>query len=375
MKPGRNDPCPCGSGKKYKRCCLEAEGTARGVGDVSTTSTRTPTGTEAVRSGREIVEQMNREAPNRGLRLTAYQVARIAEPDDHPDPETRKLLAAHKARNWTFAKLATMETGAIEDQLRAFGVNYTRERYLEQSVGKQLAWTISEEWLRQDPVICKGKDEDFLGLAACELWKRLIPERPSIEMVDEWMQEGYQSMERDFARACDLWWKVWRELLPRFTPAMRTMHDAEAIFPGEQCLFNWCQDFEMTLIDASTDPKYAQLGCTYLREWLAQFAAEEADMQSNFRSSLAECLMQVGETGEGERVLLENVERWPRQASGYVALADAYSHFFRGASNLPLDVPTAIRWLEKGLTRVGKKDRDRSILEERLKELRSKEAT
>lgn len=22
MKVGRNDPCPCGSGKKYKRCCL-----------------------------------------------------------------------------------------------------------------------------------------------------------------------------------------------------------------------------------------------------------------------------------------------------------------------------------------------------------------
>jgi hypothetical protein len=25
MKPGRNDPCPCGSGKKYKNCCLAAE--------------------------------------------------------------------------------------------------------------------------------------------------------------------------------------------------------------------------------------------------------------------------------------------------------------------------------------------------------------
>ena len=22
-KIGRNDPCPCGSGKKYKKCCLE----------------------------------------------------------------------------------------------------------------------------------------------------------------------------------------------------------------------------------------------------------------------------------------------------------------------------------------------------------------
>ena len=23
--PGRNDPCPCGSGKKYKRCCYDAD--------------------------------------------------------------------------------------------------------------------------------------------------------------------------------------------------------------------------------------------------------------------------------------------------------------------------------------------------------------
>jgi tetratricopeptide (TPR) repeat protein len=24
-KPGRNSPCPCGSGKKYKRCCLDKD--------------------------------------------------------------------------------------------------------------------------------------------------------------------------------------------------------------------------------------------------------------------------------------------------------------------------------------------------------------
>jgi tetratricopeptide (TPR) repeat protein len=27
-KAGRNDPCPCGSGKKYKKCCLPTEETA-----------------------------------------------------------------------------------------------------------------------------------------------------------------------------------------------------------------------------------------------------------------------------------------------------------------------------------------------------------
>ena len=29
MNPGRNDPCPCGSGKKYKKCCLAKEKEAK----------------------------------------------------------------------------------------------------------------------------------------------------------------------------------------------------------------------------------------------------------------------------------------------------------------------------------------------------------
>lgn len=26
-KPNRNDPCPCGSGKKYKNCCIDKDNT------------------------------------------------------------------------------------------------------------------------------------------------------------------------------------------------------------------------------------------------------------------------------------------------------------------------------------------------------------
>ncbi|MCP4388788.1 MAG: zinc chelation protein SecC, partial [Gammaproteobacteria bacterium] len=32
-KIGRNDPCPCGSGKKYKRCCLGKEAPTRALPD------------------------------------------------------------------------------------------------------------------------------------------------------------------------------------------------------------------------------------------------------------------------------------------------------------------------------------------------------
>lgn len=29
-EPGRNDPCPCGSGKKYKQCCLKKKDKKKG---------------------------------------------------------------------------------------------------------------------------------------------------------------------------------------------------------------------------------------------------------------------------------------------------------------------------------------------------------
>ena len=35
QKPGRNDPCPCGSGKKYKKCCLDKDNNAVTVSNSS----------------------------------------------------------------------------------------------------------------------------------------------------------------------------------------------------------------------------------------------------------------------------------------------------------------------------------------------------
>lgn len=44
--PGRNDPCPCGSGKKYKQCCLTAHS---GATALLTTRAAAPTSVTAVR--------------------------------------------------------------------------------------------------------------------------------------------------------------------------------------------------------------------------------------------------------------------------------------------------------------------------------------
>jgi tetratricopeptide (TPR) repeat protein len=50
-KPGRNDPCPCGSGKKYKRCCLAKDEEAeRTLAPTPTPRHKSPTHAEIAAS-------------------------------------------------------------------------------------------------------------------------------------------------------------------------------------------------------------------------------------------------------------------------------------------------------------------------------------
>jgi SEC-C motif len=157
-KIGRNEPCPCGSGRKFKRCCAE-----RGARPALP-----PT-------------EMESEPPPSSLPLSAYTITKIAE-DPASAGKSRRLrrLIEERARtNWTIAKVALMTTAQIESQLSAYGVEHSKERFLRLAEGLSSAWAVSEIWLEHDPVKCRGKEEDFLGLAACELWKRYLSDRPS----------------------------------------------------------------------------------------------------------------------------------------------------------------------------------------------------
>jgi hypothetical protein len=280
----------------------------------------------------------------RGLTLSPYTVMRIIENPRSPG------AASRLRERWTMKKVAAMTTEAIEEQLAAFGVKHTRERLVKLASGRNSAWTISEVWLDDDSVKCTEKEEDFLGLAACELWKRLVPDRPSMEMLDDWMQEGYELVEQGrTAEACNTWWKVWSALLPRFTPEMRAMNAAGAAFSGYQSVFNWSQDFQMHLGNAARqDVHFAAMGRQYCTEWIARFPDENDGMQVSFRRALASFLFRLGETAEMSTVLHTLPEQWPQNVWSYIALADAYSHFFAGEHDLPLDVGKAIGYLEQG---------------------------
>ena len=62
---GRNDPCPCGSGKKYKKCCLSKECDRQQAEEsVSTESARQDSAQGAFN-----LQRYTEELANRGVKL------------------------------------------------------------------------------------------------------------------------------------------------------------------------------------------------------------------------------------------------------------------------------------------------------------------
>ncbi|WP_344800785.1 SEC-C domain-containing protein [Litoribacillus peritrichatus] len=84
MKPGRNDPCPCGSGKKYKRCCMDSisKQHAEIFDDIEQTVAMNPNLT---------LDELN---------VVAEQ--RMRERNDRPNPDFFGLSPTQMA-NWLYA--------------------------------------------------------------------------------------------------------------------------------------------------------------------------------------------------------------------------------------------------------------------------------
>ena len=335
-KIGRNDPCPCGSGKNYKRCCLGKDAPTRALPD------------SAERAPAQVTSPIH---PSLGpfAGMTAYVIAKLFE--DSEQFARMKRLEPEKAHLfWTPRKVAARSTEEILVQLRTLAVDASCEAYLALAEGRTSAWAISEQWRGTIARPLSRHAEDFLGLAACELWRRYCPERPSIEMLDDRMQEGYRlASEGQGAMVCDSWWEIWQTVRSRLRPEMNTAQRAAAVFDGTQCLFNWVQDFAVELHNTALEERrYARIGVQLCEEVLAHFPGEGKLFRNNFRADLGEFHFLAGENAEGERVLLELIRDHPDCAAGYVRLADLLGYGPKPNSE-PINRERARELLEQAL--------------------------
>jgi len=138
-KPGRNDPCPCGSGKKYKRCCLhqhEAAAAERAAAAAAEAAAQPPPPGFVWEGDNELDDASNRvvELVHAGQLDEAEQAARellVRYPDVHDGFE--RLAMVYEARGdraqaaeYYRKALAFMEDNA--DGYDAEGIDWMRKK-------------------------------------------------------------------------------------------------------------------------------------------------------------------------------------------------------------------------------------------------------
>jgi len=246
--------------------------------------------------------------------------------------EARKHLAARVKRRlaagWTADKVRALANDAILERLAGFGIVISADEFVEQARAAHAASTIAASWRERFTIAVRGFDDDFIDLAACVLWERWLPERPSFEMLDERMQDGYVSLwtNDDVVRACDRWLEVWDGFKLHLGPDDVRVRDVDARFHGTEYFFNWCQEFENELGNAGVhDPRYWRARVQYVNELLAQFRAEDDQtLLGNFLRAEAEALWSLGERPQAEERYEALIARLPNFAWGYIGLADCY---------------------------------------------------
>ncbi|MTT32177.1 hypothetical protein GMB86_09185 [Terrilactibacillus sp. BCM23-1] len=308
LKIGRNDLCPCGSGKKYKKCCMDKD-----------------------------------------KQLMAKPIVR--NPFNH-------LL--------TYEEVNELSTDEIILTLRKMGISFNQETFLKDIEKSYSAEDISESWFDQYTVTAKGRDEDFPWLAAWILWERLAPTKKlSMEQMNDLIEKGFEYVDKkDPVSACDTWLKVWEAIKERIKPEFQNLDYLDKHYKGSFFISNFCQDLEYELHNAGLkDPVYFEKRLKYCHEFCDYFPKEDELIIHNMRRAIAESYAKLDQYGKAESEFEKLVQDFPDNPWGYIGWGDLF--FFEHRK----DYHKARELYEKGLT-IAKDQTDIVSIKERLEDLK-----
>lgn len=270
-KIGRNSPCPCGSGKKYKKCCI-----------------------------------------------------------DQPDLAlTGERLISHLKSFWSYEEVNMMETGEIIQRLESMGIMFDKEAFLKDVTEFYTAEQISKNWFKNYKVLAEGRDEDFPFFAAWILWERLAPSYLlSMEQMTDLIDEGEKYFsEKNYVKGCDIWLKVWEALKYRFKNEFKDLEFLQKQYEGSFFLSNFCQDLEQELYNAGRQDKaYFEKRIDYCKEFLSYFPDEDELLIHNMRRVIAETYESLGNYKQAELEYEGIVKDFPDNPWGFIGWGDMY-HF------------------------------------------------
>lgn len=306
-KVGRNDPCPCGSGKKYKKCCINKQ------------------------------NQVEQKPIKPFFNHLSYE-------------EVDELC-----------------TEQIIAQLKDLGVPFERDQFLKDIEEYYSAEDISEDWFSDYQLVIGGRMEDFPWLAATVLWNRLAnPNNLSMEKMYQLIEDGYDCLgEGDPVSACDHWLKAWEGIKYRVSPVFQTLDYLEERYRGSFYVSEFCQNLEMELFNASLeDPTYLEIRIQYCQEFCRLFPSEDQNIMFNMRRAIADSYGSLKQFNEAEAAFEQLAKDFSDNLWTFIAWGDYYSE------KQDRDIQKAKEKYEKALS-IGKatNDADAFVVEERLESL------
>lgn len=278
MKIGRNDPCHCGSGKKYKRCCMAKD------------------------------EQAQK---NRAAQTTVTQSQKTEE----------KPL-----REITLADVEQMNTTTIIKLIEEFGVPFERKTFREAIKQFYAAEEMVEHWLQQYPVRLYEYTVAFLVNAVYVLWLRIGPKKylPGEAMALMYEQGANLTEQGEFVKAMDLWLQVWDAIKLRQdgSKTLLMLADAYAQYFFVQ---EFVQDLELELQNAGLEnPAYFRKRIHFCREFCELFPEADRELIINMRRAIADSYHYLGEAEKAETCYAQLVADFPQYYGSYLAWGDYY---------------------------------------------------
>lgn len=272
-KMGRNDPCYCGSGEKYKKCCLEKD------------------------------QQMKLEE--------------VILPTETKTQGVINFLS--------YEEVDAYSTEGIIDTLRGYGIYFDKDVFLNDVETFYSAEDISENWFDKYQVTATGRLEDFPWFAAWILWERMAPtENLSLEQMDVKVQTGYDFWKKDDpVSTCDEWLEVWERLKYRMKPEYKNFDYLDAHYSGTFFISNLVQDLELVLHQAGQiNAVYFEKRMTYCREFCQMFPEASELIVHNMRRAIADSYSMLKQYDQAEKEFEQLVVDFPDNPWGYIGWGD-----------------------------------------------------
>lgn len=262
-KIGRNEPCPCGSGKKYKKCCI-----------------------------------------------------------DHPE-----LIQHSVEGKWTYNEVNRMTTDEIVQRLKSSGIPFEQNRFPQEVEKYYSAEQISNHWHDTCERAIPSRESDFLWLAAWVLWERMAsPSNLSMEQICRLIDQGGQHWEHDdYKTASDIWLTAWEAIKYKHNPEYKDLSFLEEQYRGGFFVRNLCQDLDDSLCNAGlTDHTYHKKRMNFSLEFLSLFPDEEEPPPHNMRRAVAESYASLGDYRQADREFQKIAEDYPHNPWSYIGWGDLY---------------------------------------------------